>query len=131
MSGLILPGGGSVPAKAADAAPAYDDLTDEQKAAVDALAANENPEDLRDPVEYAFVIVKHPDGSFAITNDLTVKIAPQRSADENDYLAAFAVIQSNMQAQQTAVMVQRGMAQQAAMMQRAMADQQLQQRLKL
>lgn len=127
MSGPIILGQSKNEAPKDD----YASLTDQQKADLDALAAKENPEDLYDEVEFAFVIVKHTDGSYGITNDLNPPLRAKRTPDENDYVSSFAVIESNMQAAQTAALVQQGMMQQAAMMQRQMADQQLQSRLKL
>lgn len=129
MSGLILPGGGQVPAKPAQ--PSYDDLTDEQKAAVDALAEREEVE--FEKVETAFVIIKTLDGAFGIRPYLPTMepVAPQRTADENDYLSAFAIISANLHAQMAAAVTSQAMMQQAAMMQRAMADQQLHRSLKL
>jgi len=131
MSGLIIPGGTKAPEKKKADVPSYDSLTEEQKAALDALAEKENPEDHYPEVETAFVVVKHTDGSFAISNALDVKVAPKREADENDYLAAFKIIEQNLSAQMIAIMVQQSMMQQAAMMQRQMADQQLMGSLKL
>lgn len=129
MSGLILPGGGSVPAKKDDTD--YDSLSEEQKAAVAALAEKENPEDLLEEVETLFVVIKQKDGSFGIANTLDLPVRPARTADENDYHAAFAIVSANLQAAQTAAMVQQGMMQQAAMMQRAAQEQAIASRLKL
>jgi hypothetical protein len=126
---LILPTGAKPAPK--ETTPSYDSLTEEQKAALDALAEKENPEDHYPTVETAFVVIKHPDGAFSISNDLSPKIAPKREADENDYLAAFEIIKANLHAQMSAVLVQQGMMQQAAMMQHHMQNQQIQSRLKL
>lgn len=131
MSGLILPGGGPVPARSET--PAYSDLSEEQKAALDGMAAKEDPEALKQTVEYAFTVVKNPDGSFGIANDpeVAASLAPQRTPDENDYLSAFSVLQATITGRLTAAIVQQGMMQQAAMLQRAASDQQLRQHLKI
>ena len=131
MSGLILPGGGTVAAKKKDAAPEYESLTDEQKAAVDALADKENPEDLLEEVDTLFVVIRHKDGSYAIGDTLDLPVRPRKTADENDYLSAFAVISAQVQAAQTAAHVQAGMMQQAAMMQHRMQEQAIASRLNL
>lgn len=129
MSGLILPGGVPAVAQKKDEAPAYESLTEEQKAAVDALAAKEEPE--YDRVETAFVVIKTLDGSYGIRPYGAVPVAPEREADENDYLSAFEIIKTSLLAQMTAATVQQGMMQQAAFMQQQMQEAALRRNLKL
>lgn len=131
-SGIILPGGKEVPVKKAEDTPEYDSLTDEQKAALDEMAEDINPEDVYPKVEFAYVVIKQSDGSYGIAFDIaSAKVSPRTTASEEDVLAANAVVDATIRAQITAAAVQASMMQQAAMMQRAAQEQALRSQLKI
>jgi len=91
------------------AAPSIDDLTPEQQAALDALAASEEIE--KTTVSTAFVVWVDTEGGVVATGDLAAAatLAPERPASADDIYGACASVQKSISAQETAGFTQRAM----------------------
>lgn len=112
-----------------DEAPSYEELTDEQKAAVEALAAEEDESITSRPVITAFLVTLEEDGHWVAHPEVNQDLRLARTMDADDIIAAGAVLQKDVLTQESAVRTQMVMMQAARQAQAAMQQQQIQQHL--
>lgn len=127
MSGIVLPNG-------KPAAPSAPSLTEEQKAAIAALAEKVPEEETYPHVRTAFAVIVGLDGQVDIDPSLVKNVRVDREPNNDDVIGAAEVIKSKIILSATALQTvgliqQQAMAQQQAM-QNAMLQRQVQQGLK-
>lgn len=84
-------------------------LTDEEQALLDQMAENENPDDYKQPVTTAFVVVLSRDGDVSIAHDLNLPIVPDRQATPEDILGAVTNVKVDVETHIAALKVQQVM----------------------
>ena len=122
MSGIVLPAGVKAPEAPKDLN--FDDLTDEQRAAVEANAAKVSPEEATPKVLTAFAVIIEHDGSVSVDPSLIKGVQPDRSPSNNDILSALTNLQVEIQTNITALKTANLMVQQAQAAQQQYAAQQ-------
>lgn len=83
-------------------APSLDELTDEQRAALEALAEEEEDDQEQVSVATAFMLVLHHDGHWEISLDSTQGVLPSRPPSDDDITAGAAVATQMVQVAKTA-----------------------------
>lgn len=116
-------------------APLHTDLTDEQKAALAAMA-NENPpaeDETKTRSTTAFLVIVDADGAVIADANIAraVDLVLDRGATPDDIYGASAVVQKDLAAMETAQRTQQHMMMVGAAMQRQAQEQQLRSRLQL
>lgn len=79
----------------------------------------------------AFLVIVAGDGNIQVSTDTGQEIEAAKQPTTDDIYSACALIQKDIQMQQTAQLVQGGLLQMGSMMQQAQVDQNLRQRLNL
>lgn len=122
MSGIVLPAGVKAPDAPKDLT--FDDLTDEQRAAVEANAAKVSPEEALPKVLTAFAVIVEPDGAVSVDPSLVKGVQVERPPSNNDLLAALENLKIEIQTNITALKTANLMLQQAQAAQQQFAAQQ-------